>query len=325
MRKVLRVMLWLVVVAVVLLVVAVTVVTNPVRARPNGSGVVADPYRLLADVEALTGLPGFRCYERPHDLDRAAEWVRSALEESGLPVEVQPFRFGGRQFRNFLAHYGPADAPILVVGAHYDVCGEQPGADDNASAVAGLLELARLLGRHQPEVTHRIELALWPLEEPPNFRTENMGSAVHANWLAERNADVSGMICLEMLGYFSDEPDSQKYPAPGMGLFYPTRGNSIAVVGNVSSWRFTRRVKARMAGATELPVRSINAPAAVPGVDFSDHLNFWKHGWNAVMITDTAFFRNPNYHQVTDTAGTLDYERMAHVVTGVYAAMTGLQ
>ena len=317
-------MVWVLAALSVVLLVTVMVVTNPVRARPFESRIAADPSRLLADVEALTGLPGFRCYERPHDLDRAAEWVRSALEESGLPVEVQPFKFGGRQFRNFLAHYGPADAPILVVGAHYDVCGEQPGADDNASAAAGLLELARLLGRHRPDVTHRIELALWPLEEPPNFRTENMGSAVHADSLAERKADVSGMICLEMLGYFSDEPGSQNYPAPGVGLLYPSRGNFISVVGNGSSWGFTRRVKARMAGATELPVRSINAPASVPGVDFSDHLNFWGYGWNAVMITDTAFFRNPNYHEITDTADTLDYERMAHVVTGVYAALTGL-
>jgi hypothetical protein len=109
-----------------------------------------------------------------------------------------------------------------------------------------------------------------------------------------------------------------------MGLLYPTRGNFIAVVGNGSSWGFTRAVKARMAGATELPVRSINAPALLPGVDFSDHYNFWKHGWDAVMITDTAFYRNPNYHQVTDTPDTLDYERLARVVTGVYAAATTL-
>jgi hypothetical protein len=151
-----------------------------------------------------------------------------------------------------------------------------------------------------------------------------MGSAVHASSLAGSKAQVSGMICLEMLGYFSDEPGSQAFPAPGMGLLYPSRGNFIAVVGNGSSWWFTRNVKARMDGAIGLPVRSINAPALVPGVDFSDHYNFWKHGWNAVMITDTAFYRNPNYHEVTDTPDTLDYERMAHAVTGVYAAMTTL-
>jgi len=324
MRKVLRVMLLVFSVAGVLLLVAVTVLTNPIKVRPFASGVSAGPSRLRSDVESLTGLPGFRCFERPDDLDRAAEWVRSALEASGLPVEEQPFGVGEENFRNFIARYGPSSAPILVIGAHYDVCGEQPGADDNASAVAGLLELARLLGRHRPEMTHRIELALWPLEEPPNFGTPAMGSAVHAGSLAYRKAHVRGMICLEMLGYFSDEPGSQTYPAPGMGILYPSRGDFISVVGNSSSWWFTRRVKARMAGATELPVRSINAPAAVPGVDLSDHINFWRHGWNAVMITDTAFYRNPNYHQVTDTADTLDYERMAHVVTGVYVAMTTL-
>jgi Zn-dependent M28 family amino/carboxypeptidase len=300
------------------------VLTNPVKARPSASGVSAAPSRLRSDVEALTGLPGFRCFERPDDLERAASWVKTALEESGLPVEEQAFAVDDWDFSNFIARYGSAGAPVLVIGAHYDVCGEQPGADDNASAVAGLLELARLLGRHRPELRHRLELALWPLEEPPNFRTPGMGSAVHASSLARSKAEVRGMICLEMLGYFSDEPGSQTYPVPGMGLLYPTRGNFVSVVGNGSSLAFTRRVKARMAGATVLPVRSINAPALVPGVDFSDHLNFWNHGWNAVMITDTAFYRNPNYHQVSDTPDTLDYERMAQVVTGVYAAMTTL-
>jgi hypothetical protein len=324
MRKALRVTLWVLAALGVVLLVAAVALTNPVKARSFESGVSADVSRLRSDVEALTGLPGFRCFERPDDLDRAATWVRSALEESGLPVEEQPFGVGGWTYKNFIARYGPEDAPTLVVGAHYDVCGEQPGADDNASAVAGLLELVRLLGRHRPEVYYRIELALWPLEEPPNFRTEDMGSAVHASSLAQSKADVRGMICLEMLGYFSDEPGSQSYPAPGMGLLYPSRGNFISVVGNVSSWGFTRSVKGWMAGATELPVRSINAPALVPGVDLSDHLNFWKHGWNAVMITDTAFYRNPNYHEVTDTPDTLDYGRMAHVVTGVYAAVTSL-
>jgi Zn-dependent M28 family amino/carboxypeptidase len=324
MRKVLRGMLWAVAVAGVLLLLAALVMTNPAKAMPFASGVSADPSRLRLDVEALTGLPGYRCFERPDDLDRAAEWVRSALDASGLPVEEQPFVAGDRSFRNFIARYGPTGAPLLVIGAHYDVCGEQPGADDNASAVAGLLELARLLARHRPDLGHRIELALWPLEEPPNYRTPAMGSAVHARSLADSNARAGGMICLEMLGYFSDEPGSQGFPAPGMGLLYPTRGNFIAVVGNTTSWGFTRGVKARMAGATELPVRSINAPALLPGVDFSDHYNFWKIGWDAVMITDTAFYRNPNYHRVTDTPDTLDYERMADVVTGVYAAVTTL-
>jgi hypothetical protein len=322
--KIIKMMLPFFIIAALVLLATTALMTNPVKVRSLAVEGVADPDRLKADVAALTGLPGFRCFERPADLDRAAVWVRNALTASRLPVEEQSYGVGDLEFRNFVAHYGVAEAPILVIGAHYDVCGEQPGADDNASAVAGLLELARLLDRHQPKLSHRLELALWPLEEPPNFRTPAMGSAVHASSLAHRGAEVSGMISLEMIGYFSDEPGSQSFPAPGMGLLYSTRGDGIVVVGNTSSWWFTRRLKARMAGATELPVASINAPAAVPGVDFSDHLNFWNQGWNAVMVTDTAFFRNPNYHLPSDTPDTLDYERLAQVVTGVYAAITTL-
>lgn len=308
----------------VMLVLGAVWMTSPVKHRVKDPGAAADPERLEGDVRALTGLPGYRCFERPADLDGAAGWVKDALMSSGLPVEEQSYGVGDREFRYFVAHYGVEEGPVLVVGAHYDVCGEQPGADDNASAVAGLLELARMLERHQPTVRHRLELALWPLEEPPNFRTPAMGSAVHANTLALRGTDVRGMISLEMIGYFSDEPGSQTFPAPGMSLLYSSRGDSIVAVGNTSSWWFTRRVKARMAGSTALPVRSINAPTFVPGIDFSDHLNFWQRGWKAVMITDTAFYRNPNYHEPTDTPDTLDYERMAHVVTGVYAAITTL-
>ena len=298
--------------------------TNPVGETNVAVEGSADPARLERDVRALTGLGGFRCFERPEDLDRAAEWAKNSLLAGGLPVEEQSFGVGDRSFRYFVAHYGEAKGPVLVVGAHYDVCGEQPGADDNASGVAGLIEVARLLARHRPDVRHRIELALWPLEEPPNFRTPGMGSAIHANSLALSGADVRGMISLEMIGYFSDEPGSQSFPAPGMSLLYTCRGDGIVVVGISSSWWFTRRVKKRMAGATDLPVRSMNAPAFVPGVDFSDHLNFWGQGWKAVMITDTAFHRNPNYHEPTDTPETLDYARMAQVVTGVYAAITTL-
>ena len=317
-------MLPFLIIIVILLFVGAALLTNPIRVRSLVIEAEADPERLEADVKALTGLPGFRCFERPDDLDIAADWAKTELMASGLLVEEQSFGVGDRSFRNFIAHYGLDEGPVLVIGAHYDVCGEQPGADDNASAVAGLLELARMLDQHKPEVTHRLELALWPLEEPPNFRTPAMGSAIHANSLALRGADVRGMISLEMIGYFSDEKGSQSFPAPGMSLLYSSRGDSIVVVGNSSSWWFTRRVKTRMAGSTQLPVRSINAPAFVPGIDFSDHLNFWHEGWNAVMITDTAFYRNPNYHEVTDTPDTLDYERMAQVVTGVYAAITTL-
>jgi len=322
--NIVRALLPFVVIAVVVFVAILVFVMNPVKIRTFNPGASADSARLEADVRALTGLEGFRCFERPDDLDRAAGWAKTELMASGLLIEEESFGVGDLSFRNFVAHYGADEGPVLVIGAHYDVCGEQQGADDNASGVAGILELARMLKRNQPEVAHRIELALWPLEEPPNFRSPAMGSAIHANSLALRGADVRGMISLEMIGYFTDEKGSQSFPAPGMSLLYSSRGDAIVVVGNSSSWWFTRRVKSRMAGSAELHVRSMNAPAFVPGVDFSDHLNFWRHDWKAVMITDTAFYRNPNYHEVTDTPDTLDYQRMAQVVTGVYAAITTL-
>ena len=316
--------MWICVIIGVPLLLGAVWMMNPIKVHPMAVVAKADADRLERDVRTLTGLEGFRCFERPDDLDRAAEWVKAKLMASGLLVEEESFGVGDLSFRNLVAHYGAEKGPVLVIGAHYDVCGEQPGADDNASGVAGLIELARMLAKNRPTVSHRIELALWPLEEPPNFRSSAMGSAIHANSLALRGADVRGMISLEMIGFFSDEKGSQSFPAPGMSLLYSSRGDAIVVVGNSSSWWFTRRLKTRMAGSTDLSVRSMNAPAFVPGVDFSDHLNFWRHGWKAVMITDTAFYRNPNYHQVTDTPDTLDYERMAHVVTGVYAAITTL-
>jgi Zn-dependent M28 family amino/carboxypeptidase len=314
---------WIVLV-LVLLTVGATWMTSPATRSAIRVGTVADPGRLEKDVRELVELDGFRCFERPADLQSAGSWVAGRLAATGLEVEERSYGVGDLSFAYYVAHYGNENAPVLVVGAHYDTCGEQPGADDNASAVAGALEIARLLAAARPVLRHRIELALWPLEEPPNFGTPAMGSAVHAASLAHMGAEVRGMVSLEMLGYFSDDPGSQSFPVPGMGLLYPNRGHFIAVVGNTGSWWLTRRIKRRMAGATELPVRSFNGPAAVPGINASDHLNFWRQGWDAVMITDTAFYRNPHYHQTSDTPDTLDYQRMADVVTGVYAAITTL-
>jgi Zn-dependent M28 family amino/carboxypeptidase len=206
-----------------------------------------------------------------------------------------------------------------VVGAHYDTAGPLPGADDNASGVAGLLELARLLGTTPPRIA--VELVAFSLEEPPAFATPDMGSAVHAASLAAEGARVRLMICLEMIGYFSDRPRSQHFPAPGLGLIYPDVGNFIAVVGKLGQGAAVKRVRGAMRAATPLPVESITAPRLLPGVDLSDHRNYWDHGWDAVMITDTAMFRNPHYHEPSDTPDTLDFERMAQVVTGVHAAV----
>ena len=204
---------------------------------------------------------------------------------------------------------------------YYDTCGDTPGADDNASGVAGLLALGRMLKGISPQYT--IELIAYANEEPPYFATEHMGSAQHAQKLYTEQIGVKAMICLEMIGYFSDKENSQTYPGPGMGTLYPDKGNFIAIVGNWNSVRLSRDIQKSM--RPFLPTVRLNLPQ-IKGMcmDFSDHRNFWAKDMPAVMITDTSFFRNPNYHQPGDLPETLDYRRMAQVVRGVHQAVLHL-
>ncbi len=299
---------------------ACLVMVQPVLFSAARATVSADPAALQRDVRTLSEHFGPR--DTPENLDRAAAWIRGEFEKTGARVREQTYEVQGRTFRNIIARFGSGDDGLLVVGAHYDAVDETPGADDNASGVAGLLELARLLGKHPPE--RPIELVAYTLEEPPWFRSEFMGSAVHARELKERGADVRGVIVLEMIGCFDDAWMSQDYPFHLLRVFYPSRGNFVAIAGRLDQRKFTRDLKAGMKGATSLPVWSINAPAALPGLDFSDHLNYWAHGWNAVMVTDTAFYRNKQYHQPGDTWDRLDYKRMADAVTAVHAALKSL-
>jgi hypothetical protein len=278
------------------------------------------PARLAATVRTLAE----RFFPRDHthvaNLDAAARFIAGELRAAGVTVSEQEWQVGGRVYRNLIARIGGDGAERIVVGAHYDACGDtNPGADDNASGVAGLIELARLLAKRPPAIS--VELVAWSLEEPPYFRTANMGSAVHARSLAATGVHVRAMLSLEMIGYFSDAQNSQGFPLKLLKLFYPTRGNYISIVGKLGSGRLVRRIKAAMRGASPLPVHSITAPRFIPGVDFSDHLNYWDQGWPAVMITDTAFYRNDRYHTPGDTADTLDYRRMAQVIDGVAAAV----
>ena len=281
-----------------------------------------DPKLLETHVSVLAEQFAPRSYDNPENLGKCADYITEQFRASGGVVTRQPYSTGSRTYENVIVTFkGRCDSRI-VVGAHYDSCGDTPGADDNASGIAGLIELARLLRDASPE--HTIELVAYCTEEPPFFASPNMGSARHAAGLKEQGVDVVAMLALEMIGYFSDEPRSQKYP---LGLFYflyPSRGNFIAVVGNMQQRSLTRRVKRAMKGATDLPVYSALVPAIVPGVDFSDHRNYWAEGYPAVMITDTAFLRNPNYHGPDDTPDRLDYDRMADVVVCVYEAVVAL-
>jgi len=281
-----------------------------------------EPGRLAEHVRMLTTVFVPRDASHPEQLDLAAAYLGAQLAEAGGRVAEQPFDVGARTYRNVIASFGPEAGERVIVGAHYDAAGPLPGADDNASGVAGLLELARLLGRQAP--ASRVDLVAYTLEEPPHFRTPSMGSAMHASALRLEGVGVRAMMSLEMIGCFSDAPGSQNLPSPLLSPFFPSEGNFIAVVGEVGGGMLVRRIKRAMAEATPLPVRSLNAPRSALGVDLSDHLNFWEAGYEAVMVTDTAFFRNPRYHTAHDTADTLDYTRMAQVVQGVHAAVQEL-
>ncbi|HEV2802574.1 MAG TPA: M28 family peptidase [Pyrinomonadaceae bacterium] len=282
-----------------------------------------DVARLEAHVRMLSETFHPRDEGHPENLGRVAAYLRKEFERANpVAVSEQLFESRGRTYRNVIASFGPRTNDLIVVGAHYDTAGALPGADDNASGVAGLIELAYLLGRTSPAA--RVELVAFALEEPPYFRSPSMGSAVHAASLKSQGFAVRAMMSLEMIGYFSDQPDSQHYPVSALKAFYPSQGNFIVIVGKMDQGRLVRRVKKAMGDASPLPVYSINAPRSIPGVDFSDHLNYWNEGYDALMITDTAFYRNPHYHTSTDTPDTLDYRRMSMVVEGVYAAVLSL-
>ncbi len=288
--------------------------------KPN---IIVDTDHLYSVVKSMTDIKPSRNAANIDSLNRTADLITDKFAEYGYGAVEQVYNIDGREYKNIIASFGPKEAPRFIVGAHYDVCYIQPGADDNASGVAGLLELARLLQVHKPDLKYRIDFVAYTLEEPPYFRTEGMGSYVHAKWLHDEKVAVLGMVSLEMIGYFTEAPKSQDYPSIIMKLFYPSTGNFIAVVGNYNSSELINHFQENIS-LTSIDVESLKAPSFITGVDFSDHMNYWKFDNKAIMITDTAFYRNKNYHEVTDTIDTLNFEKMAEVIRGVYWALINM-
>jgi hypothetical protein len=311
--------------AVLLLAVfmaACVMVAQPSFRSNSPSTKLADADRLRKHVVALSESFHPRDSENPANLDRSAEYIAAEFTQAGADVEFQEVPVQGRMYRNVIGRIGRGKARKLIIGAHYDAFDGTPGADDNASGVAGLLELARMLGADPPDA--EIELVGYTLEEPPFFGGEEMGSTVHAASAAKEKSRIVGVIVLEMIGYFSDVPGSQSYPLPILKGYYPDRGNFITVVSRWDQGDWISDLKAAMKGTTALPVYSFRGPASLPGVDFSDHRNYWPHGIPAAMVTNTAFFRNTAYHGPEDIADRLDYKRMAMVVVGVFEAVRKL-
>lgn len=291
--------------------------------------------RLSSHVHTLSAEIGERHFARPTAFEQAADYIAAQFQQAGFETQFESFEIKdpplltelranreekntlkNLQYKNVIAIKKGEKEEIIVVGAHYDTVIGSPGADDNASGVAVLLESARLL-RHIP-LKKTLLFAAFANEEAPFFRTSAMGSAQFLKM--HPRALISFMISLEMLGYFSDTPGSQGYP-PLLKYFYPDRANFIAVVGNLGSKRFVNTVAETFREKTSIPVEALSAPRMIPGVDFSDQLNFWKAGIPAVMLTDTAFNRNPHYHTAFDLPQTLNYEKMAEVTKGVVATL----
>lgn len=253
------------------------------------------------------------------NLEAAAHYLQATLSALGYRVGLQPYDVDGIAVRNVEAvidaREETPDTKTLVIGAHYDSAGIAPGANDNGSGVAALLELARLLKDLRPAHT-RLRLVFFVNEEPPYFRTPDMGSWRYAEMLAERNEPVSAMISLETIGYFSDEPGTQQFPQP-LSAVFANKGNFIAFVGMPGSRGLVADVMRSFRAHTDFPSIGGVAPGFIPGIAWSDHGPFAEHGFEALMITDTAGFRYPHYHRPTDTPDKLDYERMARITKGV--------
>lgn len=249
-------------------------------------------------------------------LEASAQYIERALASLGYAVSAQRFESGGVEVRNIEVEatgVGRA-SEIIIVGAHYDSVIGATGANDNGSGVAAVIELARLMRADKVERTLRF--VAFANEEPPFFKTEQMGSRAYARRSKARGDNIVAMFSLETIGYYSDRPGSQRFPFP-LGFFYPSTGNFIAFVSNLSSRALLHEVLASFRRHAEFPSEGVAAPAFIPGVDWSDHWSFWKEGYPALMVTDTAPYRYPYYHTAQDTPDKVDYERLAHMVTGL--------
>lgn len=249
--------------------------------------------------------------ERNTDLETPARYIEAAFARIGLEPRSQYFESGGRRVRNIEVF----NESSIVVGAHYDTVPGSPGADDNASAVAVLIELAAM--------KIPVRFVAFANEEMPYFLGPEMGSSVFAKRAREQGERVSAMFSLEMLGFYRDAPASQAYPFP-LGFFYPDRGNFIAFVGDLGARDLVHKALRSFRRQGKFPSEGLAAPGFMPGVSWSDHWSFRKHGFPAIMVTDTAFYRYPHYHLPTDTPEKLDYERMARVTTALAAMLSEL-
>ncbi|WP_082891138.1 M28 family peptidase [Chryseobacterium glaciei] len=287
------------------------------------SHVPADINLVKEYLTALTKTPQFRNYKNLDQLNTIAEYIHQNFNKYSDSTSFQEYKVGEETYKNVICSFGTENKKRIIIGAHYDVCGDQQGADDNATGVTALLELARMLKGQK--LNYRIDLVAYTLEEPPYFRTENMGSYIHAKYLKDNNIDVYGMASVEMIGYFKDEKNSQDYPLGILSWIYGNKGNYITLVRKIGAENFVKNFIEGFKDSNQVKAKIFSAPKFVTGIDYSDHLNYWKFGYSAMMITDTSFFRNKNYHQTTDRLETLDLKRMTKVIDGIFLSLIHLE
>lgn len=281
--------------------------------------------QLRLHVDRLAGLIGPRYLQKPKTIAATIGYIEGQWAGMGYTSSRECYDAIGDEATNIIVEQAGYKRPeeIILLGAHYDTVYSTPGADDNASAIAVLLEVGRLLREHKSNRT--IRYVAFACEEPPYFNVDAMGSQHHARQSRLRGDKIRGMLCLEMVGYYSDVANSQKVPPlipKWLRRFFPHRGNFLAAVGNMPSWklcwRFRRGFKR---GARSMPLFSICLPEKINEIRLSDNSSFWDQGYPALMLTDTSFLRNPNYHRASDTLETLDYQRMTEVTLGVASAL----
>lgn len=271
---------------------------------------------LQRDINKLAVEIGARNYNNYENLNAAADFLESSFQEAEYEVNKQEYKINNQIFTNLEVEIKGVDKPdeIVIVGGHYDTAFTTPGANDNGSGVAAVLELARRFADKKPSRTLRF--VEFTNEEPPYFWTENMGSLVYAKGCKKRNENVVAMLSLETMGYFSDKEESQNYPFP-LNLIYPSQGDFIAFVGNVDSSKLVKKTVDLFRKQVKFPSEGLAFFNQIPGVGWSDHWSFWQQGYQGIMVTDTAPFRYTQYHTLDDVSDNIDYEKLARVVSGL--------
>ncbi len=273
-------------------------------------------YNLQQDINKLAVEMGARNNNYYENLNAAADFLESSFQEAGYQVNKQEYKIDNKTFTNLEVEIKGVEKPdeIVVVGGHYDTAFTSPGANDNGSGVAAVLELARKFA--DKKLSRTLRFVEFTNEEPPYFWTENMGSLVYAKGCKERNENVVAMLSLETMGYFSEEEESQKYPFP-LNLIYPSQGNFIAFVGDINSSSLVKKTINYFRNQVKFPSEGVAIFGNIPGVGWSDHWSFWQQGYQGLMVTDTAPFRYIHYHTVDDIPDQIDYEKLARVVGGL--------